>query len=267
MRSGQACLWIRGDEKARPPQRSQKIKDNLPPPTHAPAKGKTGITMEQVRWGILGCGSVCEVKSGPPLYKIKGSRLIAVMRRNLEAAKDFAKRHGVPKAYGKAEDLVNDPEVNAVYIAAPPGSHLELARMVAKAGKACYVEKPLARNREETSQIAELFREAQLPLYAAYYRRGQERFRYARDVVRSGKIGRVTSVAYRYCKNRHELDCLAAASAGEGKAPWRWQPEASGGARGVALGRLLPSIQQLCFVLLCSAHTALLCSALECHAI
>lgn len=219
--------------------------------------------MEEVRWGILGCGAVCEVKSGPPLYKIKGSKLVAVMRRNIEAAQAFAKRHGVLKAYSTASELVNDPDVNAVYIAAPPGSHLELARLVAKAGKPCYVEKPMARNVDETLAIAKLFREADLPLYVAYYRRGQERFRYARDIVRSGKLGQVTSVTCglqrslsrssfyhclsfssavaaprfishtpstdRYCKNGHELEWLAAAAAGGPKAPWRWQPELSGG--------------------------------------
>ena len=185
--------------------------------------------MEEVRWGILGCGNVCEVKSGPPLYKIEGSKLVAVMRRDLSLAKDFAHRHGVPKAYDNAEDVLKDPEVNAVYIATPPGTHLELAKLVAKYGKACYVEKPMARNLKETEELCNAFKEAKLPLYAAYYRRGQERFRYAREIVLSGKIGTVTSVIYKYCNNTHENGALAAASVGGPHPPWRWNPEISGG--------------------------------------
>lgn len=60
-------------------------------------------------------------------------------------AADYAKRHGVPRWYDCADALIADPEVNAVYIATPPGSHCELAEKVAAAGKPCYVEKPMAR--------------------------------------------------------------------------------------------------------------------------
>jgi hypothetical protein len=90
-----------------------------------------------IRWGILGCGDVTEVKSGPALRKITGSALTAVMRRDAEKARDYARRHGVPRWYGHAGDLLADPEVDAVYVASPPGAHLELGRLVAQAGKPC----------------------------------------------------------------------------------------------------------------------------------
>src|SRR5688500_11995089 len=79
-----------------------------------------------IRWGILGCGDVCEVKSGPGLQRASGSELFAVMRRDRKLAEDFARRHGVPAFYDDAERLIADPNVDAVYIAAPPGKHLEL---------------------------------------------------------------------------------------------------------------------------------------------
>ena len=88
-----------------------------------------------IRWGILGCGDVCEVKSGPGFQKAEGSELVAVMRRDRRLAEDFAQRHGVAAAYDSAAALIADPNVTAVYIAAPPGSHLQLALQAAAAGK------------------------------------------------------------------------------------------------------------------------------------
>src|ERR1700741_5027518 len=99
---------------------------------------------ETIRWGIIGCGDVCEVKSGPGLQKAAGSQLVAVMRRNGALAADFARRHGVPRWYDDARALVNDPEVDAIYVATPPGAHLECALLAAAAGKPAYVEKPMA---------------------------------------------------------------------------------------------------------------------------
>src|SRR5688572_27609273 len=100
--------------------------------------------MEEVRWGIIGCGDVTEVKSGPAFNKVPNSKLVAVMRRNAEKAKDYAARHGVPKWYSNAAELINDPDVNAIYIATPPLQHEEYTLAAIKAGKPVYVEKPMA---------------------------------------------------------------------------------------------------------------------------
>ncbi|MCX6333190.1 MAG: Gfo/Idh/MocA family oxidoreductase, partial [Bacteroidia bacterium] len=80
-----------------------------------------------INWGIIGCGNVTEVKSGPAFNKVNNSRLIAVMRRDAVLAEDYASRHNVPKFYTDASKLINDPEINAVYIATPPSSHAEYA--------------------------------------------------------------------------------------------------------------------------------------------
>ena len=98
-----------------------------------------------VRWGIIGCGNVTEVKSGPAFQNAEGSALVAVMRRHGELAADYARRHGVSRFYDDADRLVSDPEVDAVYVATPPGSHLEHALRACRAGKPAYVEKPMAR--------------------------------------------------------------------------------------------------------------------------
>ena len=102
-----------------------------------------------INWGIIGCGNVTEVKSGPAFNKVDGSRLVAVMRRNKALAEDYARRHGVPKFYNNAGDLINDPEINAIYVATPPGNHAEYAIISIEAGKPVYIEKPMALNYAE----------------------------------------------------------------------------------------------------------------------
>src|SRR5450631_1000071 len=97
-----------------------------------------------INWGMIGCGSVTEVKSGPAFNKVNNSRLIAVMRRNTAMAEDYARRHNVPKVYSIASDLIRDKDINAVYIATPPSSHADYALEVIDARKPVYIEKPMA---------------------------------------------------------------------------------------------------------------------------
>ena len=132
--------------------------------------------MDEVRWGIVGCGDVTEVKSGPGFQKADGSSLIAVMRRDADKAADFAERHGVDRSYGLADELIGDPDVNAVYVATPVSSHCELALKAAEAGKPCLVEKPMALSHAECKWMVEAFRRKGIPLFSAYYRRAQPRF-------------------------------------------------------------------------------------------
>merc|ERR1712048_931557 len=122
-----------------------------------------------IRWGIVGCGAVCERKSGPAFYKATGSELVAVSSRSMAKAEDYAKRHNVPRFYDDARSLINDPDVDAVYVATPPGSHKELALAVAKAGKPCLIEKPMARSFREAQLMVTEFERANLHLFVAYY--------------------------------------------------------------------------------------------------
>src|SRR6476659_8397526 len=120
--------------------------------------------MEHVRWGIIGCGEVTEIKSGPGFQKAAGSSLVAVMRRDRARAEDYARRHGVPRVHATAEDLIADPGVDAVYIATPPGSHASLALGAAAAGKPCLVEKPMARTHAECARMIDAFSKTGTPL-------------------------------------------------------------------------------------------------------
>lgn len=151
-----------------------------------------------VRWGIIGCGDVTEVKSGPAFAKVAGSKLVAVMRRDGAKAADYARRHGVPRWYDDARALVADPAVDAIYVATPPGAHLDCALLAAAARKPAYVEKPFARNTVECDAILTAFRSAGVPVFVAYYRRCLPRFEQVRTLLASGAIGVLTGVHVRF---------------------------------------------------------------------
>ncbi|MCO6435594.1 MAG: Gfo/Idh/MocA family oxidoreductase [Phycisphaerae bacterium] len=181
-----------------------------------------------IRWGIIGCGDVTERKSGPGFQNARDSALVAVMRRDGAKAADYAARHGVPRWYDRVEALIHDNEVDAVYIATPPGSHLELARQVAAVGKPALIEKPMARNHEECLAMIQAFRVAGIPLFVAYYRRALPKFIRVKSLLDDGAIGRVLSVAVtlHYKPGQYDRNHL----------PWRFRREESGGGLFVDLG-------------------------------
>ncbi|MBG7630598.1 MAG: Gfo/Idh/MocA family oxidoreductase, partial [Bacteroidetes bacterium] len=162
--------------------------------------------IKNIRWGIIGCGNVTEVKSGPPYYKVEGFELIAVMRRDEIKAKDYAERHHVKKYYTNADDLINDPEVDAIYIATPPDSHKYYGLKVAAAGKPCCIEKPLAPNYSDSFEIYEAFNKVNLPLFVAYYRRSLPRFNQVKIWLENKAIGEVRHINWHLSKPANEID-------------------------------------------------------------
>ena len=184
--------------------------------------------METIRWGIVGCGNVTEVKSGPGFQNAHNSSLVAVMRRNGELAKDYAQRHGVPAWYDDAAALIYDPQVDAVYVATPPSSHKEYTIMAAQAGKPVYVEKPMALNYAECVGMIKACEAATVPLFVAYYRRSLTRFLKIKELLDAGAIGKVRFVAITFHQPVRE-DELA------DMLPWRVLPEVAGGGRYVDL--------------------------------
>lgn len=179
--------------------------------------------MAKINWGIIGCGNVTELKSGPAFRKVPDSDLVAVMRRTAAKAQDYAERHKVPRWYADADALISDPEVTAVYIATPPDTHAEYAIRVARAGKAVYLEKPMARTYAECQSILETCDKFAVPLFVAYYRRQLPGFLKVRELIESGRIGKVLAVTIELCytprPEDHDPENL----------PWRVKPEISGG--------------------------------------
>src|SRR5215510_10181430 len=150
--------------------------------------------MKKISWGIIGCGDVTEVKSGPAFNKVKNSELVAVMRRDAEKAKDYAHRHNVPKWYSDARQLIKDPDVNAIYIATPPSSHEEYTMMAFDAGKPVYVEKPMSVNAASANRMAKAANEKKMKLVVAHYRNAQPLFNGIKQLLNEKVIGDVRFV-------------------------------------------------------------------------
>lgn len=177
--------------------------------------------MRSVRWGIIGCGDVTEVKSGPAFQKVPGSSLVAVMRRDTAKAADYATRHQVPRWYDDANDLINDPEVDAIYIATPPYAHMEYTILAAKAGKPVYCEKPLGLSYEHSKKMVDVCKELDIPLFAAFYRRALPKFLLVKKLLGEQLIGNVRSVSV--------LMCQAPKLENQEGSGWRVKPEIAGG--------------------------------------
>jgi predicted dehydrogenase len=179
--------------------------------------------MKTINWGIIGCGAVCELKSGPAFQLVEGSALVAVMRRDASLAKDYATRHQVPVWYNDAAQLVNDPDVNAVYIATPPGTHAYYTRMAAMAGKPVYVEKPMARTYAECLEMVDSCEKQGVPLFVAYYRRQLPIFQQVKTLLVQGCIGQVRSVHISLTQPAYPQDTQP------DRSNWRTDPTESGG--------------------------------------
>ena len=176
----------------------------------------------EIKWGIIGCGNVTELKSGPAFNKVEDSKLVAVMRRNAALAQDYAQRHNVSKFYSDASELINDSEVNAVYIATPPDSHALYAIEAMKAGKPVYVEKPMARNYAECMEMIRVSEETGMPLHVAYYRRTLPAFLKVKELVDNGSIGKLLTVNVKLYKAFGERDKFP------DKQSWHVNPEIAG---------------------------------------
>lgn len=176
-----------------------------------------------INWGIIGCGDVTEVKSGPAFNKVPNSKLIAVMRRNADKAKDYAQRHGVEKWYSNADELINDTDVNAIYVATPPLNHEEYAIKAMKAGKPVYIEKPMAINSVAAERIERAAKDTGVKTVIAHYRRQQPLFLKIKELLEQKAIGDVRLVQMKIFQP-HQSDMIA-----QTETNWRIDPSISGG--------------------------------------
>ena len=170
-------------------------------------------------WGIIGCGDVAEVKSGPAFQKCDHSELLAVMRRDGELAKDFAERHQVSLWYDDADDLLANPQINAVYIATPPSTHLEYSLKAIKAGKNVYLEKPMVLSQLEGQQLSQAITNSNQKLVVAHYRRFLPMYIKVKELIETHAIGAINYVDLKFLQ---PFDFNS-------KATWRLNASVSGG--------------------------------------
>lgn len=144
------------------------------------------------------------------------------MARREAQARDYCQRHGIGRYTTDAAMLVNDPAVDAVYVATPPDSHLEYALLAAAAGKPCVVEKPMALTTAQCDQMIAAFEQAGVPLFVAYYRRSLPRFKVVAEWIEQGQIGAVRHIHWTYHRAPNPDDI-------SGKENWRVDPAQAGG--------------------------------------
>ena len=180
--------------------------------------------MKQINWGFIGCGEVTEKKSGPAFNEVMGSHVVAVFSRSELKARSYAERQGIRKWYTDAQALVDDPDVNAIYIATPPSAHATFAIMAMRAGKPCYIEKPLAASYEDCVRINRVSEQTGVPCFVAYYRRYLPYFKKVKEIVDSGELGKILTVQVRFAVPPRDLDYEQNV-----QLPWRLQSHISGG--------------------------------------
>lgn len=204
--------------------------------------------MKIIRWGFIGCGEVTEKKSGPAFSLIDGSEVEAVMSRNADKARSYAERHGVRKWYTDAQALIDDPDVNAIYIATPPSSHATFAIMAMHAGKPVYVEKPLAASYDDCIRVNGISERTGVPCFVAYYRRYLPYFDKVRRIINDGLIGKVINVQIHFAVPPRELDYT------RDNLPWRVQPDIAGGGYFYDLASHQLDMLQTMFGVITEAH-------------
>lgn len=177
---------------------------------------------DNIRWGFIGCGAVTESKSGPAYRQTEGFDVVAVMRRDLSLAQDYARRHGIARACDDASALIDADDIDAIYIATPPDSHYEYGLAVARAGKICCIEKPITSSYQQALELCEAFEQAGLPLFVAYYRRSLPRFQQVKSWLDQGRIGKVRHLDWvlRRPPNRFDVS---------GEPNWRTDPAVAPG--------------------------------------
>jgi len=190
----------------------------------------------QLNWGIIGPGDIVRRHVAPAMSRVAGHRIAAVMRRNAAEAEAFAREFGAPRWYSDADALLNDPEVNAVFIGTPPASHAGMTLRAAAAGKHVLCEKPLACSAAEARAMIDGCRRHSVRLMVCHYQRYNARHRRLRSWVKDGVLGRIVSARIVFASYSPPVP-----------GQWRRQPEISGGGPLMDLGsHCLDMLQYLC---------------------
>ena len=178
-----------------------------------------------IYWGILGAGKIAESQMAPAIAAVPGLELVAVSRRSLDAAQEFADRHGAQRAYASAEELLDDDQVNAVYVATPPHLHARQTVLAAQAGKHVLCEKPMALTTGEARAMVDACRAGGVALTICHYQRFNARHQRVRSLVEGGAIGQVTAARINFSDRFPPQPGV-----------WHHNPEISGGGPVMDLG-------------------------------
>lgn len=174
-----------------------------------------------IKWGFIGCGRVVEEKSGIAFNEVPNSCIHSIMRRDLQAAYKSSQKFSAPYWFDNIDDLLAS-NIDAVYIATPPGLHYEQSLKCCNARKPVYIEKPFARNYTEAKAIVDAFDRNNLPIYVGHYRRALPRFQRIQQLLSENYIGKICSVDFYLNRifSQHEAENT-----------WLYNPTLSGGGK------------------------------------
>ena len=150
--------------------------------------------MQPVNWGIISASGFTRERSGPAFMKAKNAVFTAVGSRDLTKAQEFASELGIPKAYGSYQEVLDDPDIEAVYIPLPNHLHVEWSTKAAEAGKHVLCEKPIAMNAAEAERLIEVRDRTGKMIQEAYMVLTNPQLIRARELVREGRIGELRTI-------------------------------------------------------------------------
>lgn len=154
--------------------------------------------MNEVNWGILGCGGIAN-KFAVSLLALNSGKLAACASRTIEKAGEFADRHRIEKRYSTYNDLVNDPGIDAIYIATPHNFHYEQTKLCLEHGKHVLCEKPFTVNAAQASELTALAKEKNRFLMEGVWTRFLPAVQKLKELLAEGVIGEVKTVRADFC--------------------------------------------------------------------
>lgn len=152
------------------------------------------MSTNKVRWGIMSTASIGKRSVIPGIQESKRNEVKAIASRSLENAQLFAEEMNIPTAYGSYEELLNDPNIDAVYIPLPNHLHKEWTIKAAEAGKHILCEKPIALDKDEAEEMIDACKKANVILAEAYMYRHQKRFADIKQRIQNDEIGDIRGI-------------------------------------------------------------------------
>lgn len=149
---------------------------------------------QMIKWGVLGCAGIAAKAVIPAIQSSRLGRVAAIASRDAEKASAMATRFGIEKSYGSYEDLLSDPDIDAIYNPLPNHLHVPMTIKALKHGKPVLCEKPIALNAAQASELAEAQKAANLPVAEAFMVRHHPQWKKARAMVAEGRLGDVRAI-------------------------------------------------------------------------
>ncbi len=150
--------------------------------------------MGVIKWGILGTARIAEQQLIPAIKEAKNAILVAVASRSKDKAREFAIKHEIPNAYGDYKELLNDPDVDAIYIPLPNHLHAEWTIKAAEKGKHVLCEKPAAINTSQVVEMKNACKKHHVFFMEAFMYRFHPQWIKVKELLTSKEIGEITMI-------------------------------------------------------------------------